>query len=98
MNPANVAKVEPSGSWQTLSVQDFFSDVNWDNVAVQKIPLPTMKAGERSVNPNMTVNEFFNAIPWDGEAVIAAPSNIDMTIPIQEESDDLTLDDFFGSF
>lgn len=98
MNPANVAKVKPSGSWQTLSVQDFFSDVNWDNVAVQKISLPTMKAGERSVNPNMTVNEFFNAIPWDGEAVIAAPSNIDMTIPIQEEAEGLTLDDFFDSF
>lgn len=98
MNPANVAKVEPSGAWQTRSVQAFFSDVNWENSAAQKIPLPTMKAGERSVNPNMTVNEFFNAIPWDGETVIAAPSNIDMAIPIQEEADDLTLDDFFGSF
>ena len=99
MNPTNTAKLGPTGAWQTLSVEEFFSDVNWDNVAVQKMPLPTVKAGERSVNPNMTVSEFFSAISWEGEAVIAAPSNIDMTAPVQEEGvDDMTLDDFFGSF
>ena len=98
MNPAKTANVEPSGLWQTLSVQDFFSNVNWDNAALQKILLPTVKAGARSVNPNMTVSAFFNAISWDGEAVIAAPSNIDMTPPPQEDAEELTLDDFFGSF
>ena len=98
MNPTNTAKFGPSDSWQTLSVQKFFSEVNWDNVAVQAMPLPTVKAGERVVNPNMTVSEFFSAISWEGEAVIAAPSDIDMTPPVQEDADDLTLDDFFGSF
>lgn len=87
-----------SGAWQTLSVEAFFSEVNWDNVAVQKMPLPTVKAGERTVNPTMTVSEFFSAISWDGEALIAAPAKIEMAEPVQEEGDDLTLDDFFGSF
>ena len=86
MNPTNATKLEPISAWQTLSVQEFFSEVNWDNVAVQKMPLPTVKAGERSVNPNMTVSEFFSAIPWDGESVIAAPSNIDMTAPIRRRT------------
>ena len=98
MNPSNTANARARGAWQTLSVQEFFSDVNWDNAAVKKMPLPTVKAGERSVNPSMTVNEFFSAIPWEGETVIAAPSNIDMALPTQNDPDDLTLDDFFGSF
>ena len=98
MNPANAANIQPNGSWQTLSVQDFFSNVNWEDIAVQEILIPTVKAGERSVNPNMTVSAFFSAISWDGEAVIAALSTIDMAYPTQEDADDLTLDDFFGSF
>ncbi|MEM9213724.1 MAG: hypothetical protein AAGD25_05195 [Cyanobacteria bacterium P01_F01_bin.150] len=98
MNLADASKRGPNGSWQTLSVQDFFSKVNWDNVVVQKMPLPIVKAGERSVNPNMTVNDFFNAIPWESEAAIAVPSKIDMTSPAEEEANNLTLEDFFGSF
>lgn len=97
MSQSNTAKLGPTESWKIQSVQNFFSEINWENVAVQ-MPLPTVKSGERTVNPNMTVSDFFSAISWEGEMVIAAPSAIEMNLPEEDEADDLTLDDFSGLF
>ena len=101
MTPANTAKFDSNGRWhpwQTLSVQEFFSTVNWNNDTVQTMPLPIVKAGARSVNHGITVNEFFNAIPWEHEALIVAPSRQDINIPAKDGTEDFNLDDFFGSF
>ncbi|NEQ95627.1 MAG: hypothetical protein F6K30_02650 [Cyanothece sp. SIO2G6] len=99
MSQLNLKPEDADQAWLTESVKDFFSGVNWENVVAPPTPLPTMTSGERHLNPNMTVSEFLGAIPWEGELAIAPPPTLDLfedgTDPV---ADDLTLDDFFGSF
>ena len=99
MSQGNLMQAEADRSWQALSVKDFFSSVNWENIVAPPPPLPTMTSGERNLNPNMTVNEFFSAIPWEGELAIAPPPALDL-FGVEEEpiADEVTLDDFFGAF
>ncbi|NET10310.1 MAG: hypothetical protein F6K09_34740 [Merismopedia sp. SIO2A8] len=94
----SLSQASHNQNWPIQSVQHFFSTINWENVATQP-SLPTLKSGERTLNPAMTVSEFFGAVPWDGERVIA-PSPPEAELPILNDApeDDLTLDDFFGSF
>ncbi|MGK7890590.1 MAG: hypothetical protein AB4042_14765 [Leptolyngbyaceae cyanobacterium] len=94
-----VQQADPGQAWLTESVKDFFSGVNWENVKAPPPKLPTMTSGERNLSPNMTVGEFFGAIPWEGELAIAPVPSVDIfEAEAEPVADDLTLDDFFGSF
>ncbi|MEB3231398.1 MAG: hypothetical protein VKJ64_10340 [Leptolyngbyaceae bacterium] len=95
----SVKTIDADQAWLTESVQDFFSGVNWENVKTPPPPLPTMTSGERNLNPNMTVGEFFGAIPWEGVLAIAPLPSVDLfEAEAEPVADDITLDDFFGSF
>jgi hypothetical protein len=100
MNAINLTQPDADKAWLSASVKDFFSGVNWENVTAPAPELPAVTAGERNLNPDMTVGQFFGAIPWEGELEIAPPPAFDLFEAVEEEPvvDDVTLDDFFGSF
>jgi len=97
MKPSNTLHSSSQQSWKSLSVQDFFEKINWENITIQ-IPLPTVTEKERTVTPNMTVHAFFSVIPWEGEMTIAPPVVMESASDSNDESDALTLDDFSGLF
>lgn len=97
MKQSGTAHPGTESSWTSLSVQDFFEKINWENIAIQ-MPLPTVTAKERTVTPNMTVSAFFSVIPWEGEMLIAPPVMVDAPPSGNDEADALTLDDFSGLF
>lgn len=97
MKQASTLHPGSENSWTSLSVQDFFGKINWENIVIQ-MPLPTVTAKERTVTPNMTVSTFFSVIPWEGEMVIAPPVSLESPSDGNDESDALTLDDFSGLF
>jgi hypothetical protein len=82
-----------------LSVQDFFSQCNWqgqpaellDNVDEETIP---------EIRLSLSVGEYFRLLPWEGTPTIGSlpksTPNLDFTeIPPEE---DVTLDDLLDSF
>lgn len=85
--------------WLTLTVQQFFSTVNWDDqpLAVQEIKRTSMQTGG-PLSLTLTVSQFMSAIPWDGQA-IAAPVPLAEPAPMTESKGlELTVDDFSSLF
>lgn len=93
------ALTAPDRAWLTLTVQQFFGAVNWDDqpLAVQELKRTSLETGG-PLSLTLTVSQFMNAIPWDGKA-IAAPIPLEEAIPIAEsQGADLTVDDFSSLF
>ncbi|WP_448571079.1 hypothetical protein [Trichothermofontia sp.] len=85
--------------WLTLTVQQFFATVNWDDqpLAVQELKRTSIQTGG-PLSLTLTVSQFMSAFPWDGKA-IAAPIPLEETLPIAEaKGQDLTVDDFSNLF
>lgn len=86
-------------AWLTLTVQQFFGAVNWDDqpLVVQELKRTSIQTGG-PLSLTLTVSQFMNAIPWDGKA-IAAPIPLEEAIPIADsQGKDLTVDDFSSLF
>lgn len=91
------------------TVHEFFSSVNWENRPLQPVesqPLLENHTASNAVQTNtthaplgldltMSVNTFFDVFPWDGKPTIAEPIAADV-LPLEEDDDEVTLDDFFG--
>ncbi len=96
--------------WQQTSVQQFLTDVNWEDLAQ-----PTRSA-QRSdeqrpadssrVDPNaplpmtLSVSQFLTSVNWDGATLVAVPMEIfpaEMTAGV-DQSDVFTLNDFSDLF
>lgn len=85
--------------WLILTVQQFFSTVNWDDqpLAVQELKRTSMQTGG-PLSLTLTVSQFMSAFPWDGKA-IAAPVALEEPPPVAEtKGPDLTVDDFSNLF
>jgi hypothetical protein len=95
----SVASIEP---WLRLSVQQFFSEFNWDNLPPVALRLAgpdgQMSDSDQSLSMMLKVNQFFGAIAWDGARVIAAPPAIHAPSPPATEADRFTLEDFSDLF
>jgi hypothetical protein len=95
--------------WLKLTVQQFFQDINWENLAPAQSEPPSSASEpasdvappSRAAAPTLTlsVSQFFEAIAWDGTPTIAAPptaASPETSAPTPDSN--ITLDDFFGSF
>ncbi len=95
-----------SDDWLQRSVQQFFQTVNWEGRVLSPPPAQELAddVAPMSFTPNpldltMSVTDYFNAIPWDGVPVIAALIPSDEPEDMSSVADqEVTLDDFFGSF
>ncbi|RZM78595.1 hypothetical protein [Leptolyngbya iicbica] len=93
----------PANSWSTLSVREFFEQMPWTGMPVNR-PSPTAGSssadatGANGLSLTLSVGEYFNLFPWDGKpniAVPVAPLDIQPDLPME---DDITLDGFADLF
>ena len=101
-------------NWLRSTVEEFFSSVNWDDRPIEVIEptqnleeSSTSHSGQSLGTPprsglslTMSVSTFFDAFPWEGQPVIAEPLSVQETAAEEpeEDSNDITLDDFSGLF
>ena len=97
MNPIMSHSLNTS-SLKTISVSDFFSQINWHGQ-----PALGAEGEEATLPPYETVGQFFNTFPWQGSATAPPPSDWELfnddeiTNPIEEEGS-LTLEDLSALF
>jgi hypothetical protein len=92
-----------ANSWSTLSVREFFEQMPWTGMPVNRPNpsaggSPTDATEVNSLSLTLTVGEYFNLLPWDGKPNIAAPMaplDIQPDLPVE---DDITLDGFADLF
>ena len=96
------APVAPSHAWQQTSVQTFFTNFNWDDHSpeVQELKLASAQNSTAPLSLELSVCQFFATVNWDGNSIAApvqspAPPAPE---PLSQPTNDITLDDFFGSF
>lgn len=95
------SEAQISANWLQTSVQDFFSSINWEMapVEVQQFKRESLQASPELTSLTLSVARFFSCIPWEGQPVIAPSFAESENLEIeQEESEDLTLDDFSSLF
>lgn len=84
-------------SWLGLSVQEFFSNCNW-----QGNPVTESKGQVPGQTPTlaMSVATFFRGISWEGTPTVGAlPTTISPNTPdVSEGPPDVTLDDLLSLF
>lgn len=88
-------------SWSTLTVQEFFRAVNWEDnpPEVQEIKLNLSQGEQTELSMMLTVSQFFDAVNWEGTAIAAAPSTSPvLELPPAKPAMDFTLDDFSDLF
>ncbi len=88
----------PSQSWMQISVQEFFTAINWEDnpPEVQQVKLAASEPNSVStLSMTMSVSQFFAALNWDGNAIATAPQNQPSQQP---KPDEITLDDFSSLF
>jgi hypothetical protein len=83
-------------SWLQLSVQKFFSTVNWDDnpPEMQEIKF-TSQVSSGPLSLTLSVSQFLAAFHWDGTTIAAAPAQPSVPAP---PARDLTLEDFSNLF
>lgn len=97
------AAVSKSQAWLQMSVQKFFTAINWEDQPpeVQEIKQNAVEAAAQGYDAPLSlmlsVSQFFAAFPWDGNSVAMTPLSF-APAPAASESDGLTLDDFSGLF
>ncbi len=90
----------PDGTaWLRQSVQQRFSQFNWDDTPpeIQELRQTTTQPGQQILSLTLTVNQFFNAINWQGSS-IAAPPQSDAPAQSNAMNDAFTLEDFSDLF
>lgn len=94
MNGSSAYK--PVDEWLQSSVQDFFSQLNWDDAPLAlEQNNPVAEVVDAPLSLEMSVTRFFAAFNWDGSA-IAAPVTVEPPKPTSKG--DFTLDDFSDLF
>lgn len=85
-------------SWQRLSVQQFFSTLNWDDhppiVQLKQMALQHIDLAGSPPDLTRSVRDFFAAIDWDDSTIAARPE----ALPPATSIDAFTLDEFSNLF
>jgi hypothetical protein len=84
-------------SFDTLTVRQFFSTVNWDDRSSQRINQTDPEIIDEQSSLGLTVGEFFAAVNWDGGAIanrLALPT----TQSKPSKTNQITLDQFSDLF
>ncbi len=103
LTQTNGSKAGVSPTWLQLSVQKFFTGINWDDnpPAVQEMKLsvsqPNNLNTDGPLSLSLSVSQFFATVNWDG-VEIAAPVIPQAQIMPPPKADELTLDDFSSLF
>jgi hypothetical protein len=90
-----------SGSaWGTLTVQQFFRAVNWEDnpPEVQEMKMTASAQEGASLSLVLTVGQFFSAVNWDGSAIAAAPTPSVEPTDSESPATNFTLEDFSELF
>lgn len=97
-NGHSAAAPAPS-SWLQQSVQQCFSQFNWDDTPpeIQELRQTTTQPGQESLSLTLTVDQFFNAINWQGSSIAALPQSEPARQP-GTTNDAFTLEDFSDLF
>jgi len=84
-------------TWLQLSVQTFFSSVNWENSSPEVQEIRTAASENAAISLTLSVCQFFATVNWD-DAAIAAPAATKQAPIAPPKPNDLTLDDFSSLF
>lgn len=89
-----------SPSWLTASVQQFFSQVNWDDnpPELQELKQTAVQGISQDLNLTLTVHQFFAAVNWDGAAIASVPESQEVVESAVAKANEFTLDDFSNLF
>ncbi len=93
-NGSAVAMV--TADWLQLSVQKFFTSINWENHSLE-VQERRSDPGATPLNLTLSVHEFFAAVNWDGTAIGLPPSSPPPSLP-SPSVNDFTLDAFSNLF
>jgi hypothetical protein len=99
LNPTNGAKPH-SQPWLVLSVQQFFSTINWEDnpPELQEMKLTAAQTEGGTLSLTLTVNQFFTAVNWEGAAIASVPNISEVPTSEVSSIDKFTLDDFSDLF
>lgn len=90
----NGSSSKAADAWLQSSVQEFFSNLNWDDQpqrSVQSAP----SVEDEPLGLETSVSRFFAAFNWDGNAIAAPPPTKQLPV---KQSKDFTLDEFSDLF
>jgi hypothetical protein len=103
-NGANGSHAHTNGhthhsNWGTLTVQQFFRAVNWEDnpPEVQEMKMTASEEEGAALSLVLTVGQFFSAVNWDGSAIAAAPLTPTPAEP-PTPVNNFTLEDFSDLF
>jgi hypothetical protein len=99
LNSTNGVKPH-SQPWLTLSVQKFFSAINWDDnpPELQEMKLTASQTEGAPLSLILTVHQFFSSVNWEGAAIASVPTVPEAPASSAPSVDKFTLDDFSDLF
>lgn len=85
--------------WLRQSVQQFFSNFNWEDnpPEIQELRQVSTQTGQQTLSLTLSVTQFFNAVNWEGSSIAAMPHPETLPSPSATNAA-FTLEDFSDLF
>ncbi len=92
----STASSDRANSWQLLSVQEFFSQCNWQG---QRLEIPDRDRSEPTSLFTLPVGEFFRLLPWEGTPAVGfVPKAPAVPVTAEPDSTEVTLNELLDLF